>query len=99
MSTWMRKGGDQFQMFLKNRINLHPGEDAVRLVAEYIDYLEPIKTGIDERITFVTKSKVPDNCNCNTSKPYVCSGMSLSPPSKMIMIVGPIIAYILLGRL
>lgn len=94
MSTWMRKGGDQFQMFLKNRINLHPGDDAVNLVAEYIDYLEPIRTGIDERITFVTKPKVPDHCNCNTSKPYVCSGMSLSPPSKTMMVLGPLLAYV-----
>ena len=95
MSTWMRKGGDQFQMFLRNRINLHPGEDAVRLVAEYIDYIQPIKTGIDERITFVTKPKVPDTCNCNTTKPYVCSGISLFPPSKLIAVVGSILIYLL----
>lgn len=89
----MRKGGDNYQMFLKNRIKLHPGEDAVRLVAEYIDYLSPIRTGVDERITFVTKPKVPPNCNCNISKPYVCGSMSLSPPSSM-MVLALILAWI-----
>ena len=105
MSTWMRKGGDKYQMFLKNRIKLHPGEDAARLVAEYIDYLEPIRTGIDERITFVTKPKVPGgNCTCNnvhtvyTTKPYVCASISLLLPSNL-MVLGLIMAYLFLYML
>ncbi|XP_065056302.1 snake venom 5'-nucleotidase-like [Rhopilema esculentum] len=87
MSTWMRRGGDNFQMFVKHRIKLHPGEDAVRLVAEYIDYIDPIRTGVDERITFVKKPKLPSNCVCNNSKPYTCGGMSSSAPPSLLMLV------------
>ena len=80
-------------MFLKNRIKLHPGDDAVRLIAEYIDYLSPIRTGVDERISFVTKPKVPPNCNCHQSKPYVCGSISSSSPS-IVMVLGQIMAWI-----
>ena len=74
-------------MFVKHRIKLHPGEDAVRLVAEYIDYIDPIRTGVDERITFVKKPKLPSNCVCNNSKPYTCGGMSSSAPPSLLMLV------------
>ena len=86
MSTWMRKGGDNFQMFLKHRIKLHPGEDAANLVGEYIDYITPIKVGLEERITFVNKPKAPGNCVCNQSKKYPCAGVSLSPPTFTIIV-------------
>eukprot|EP00112_Aurelia_sp_Birch-Aquarium-sp1_P006842 Seg1748.4 transcript_id=Seg1748.4/GoldUCD/mRNA.D3Y31 product=5'-nucleotidase protein_id=Seg1748.4/GoldUCD/D3Y31 len=49
-STWLRKGGDNFQMFEKNRIKLYPGEDAVNLVMEYIKKTQPIGIGLDGRI-------------------------------------------------
>ncbi len=80
MSTWMRRGGDNFKMFLNNRSKLHPGEDAARLVAEYIDYATPIVTGIDERIVFVKKSNsTSGNCKCSQLKRYCSSVLSLCP--------------------
>ena len=60
MSTWLRKGGDNFQMFEKKRIKLYPGEDAVNLVMEYIKKTQPIAVGLDERI-IIGDSRMSDH--------------------------------------
>ncbi len=91
----MRRGGDNFQMFLKNRSKLHPGEDAARLVAEYIDYATPIVTGIEERIVFVKKSNQSGNCTCNKLKKYCSRVMSMSPSKTNLLAIVLSVAFFL----
>eukprot|EP00794_Sanderia_malayensis_P002835 gene2835-3278_t len=95
MSTWMRRGGDNYQMFLHNRTKLHPGEDAVRLVAEYIDYATPIVTGIEERIVFVKKPVPKGKCTCDKLKKYCSRVMSMYPSKGNLLAVALTVTFFL----